>query len=682
MVHYFEQRPHPWVVYLDMLPSQHPKCQYHMAVAPSQTTLLACYSSFETRSSSSDDYLSLSLQLIFCATTNQLLISLKIALLAYAQHRQTKTLHQLSAPKLNALLQSLPSTCFRRYSWTRTHTAFAIMGGFAFDTGGPGSLSLEPSESPRLILTTRALRLLSEYEPHLIPDVSEEDIKDKTRADGISKALACLQATWFCSQFIWRIGSRFPVTILEMYTFLHCLMMFVTYVFWWDKPKDCEACFLIPTTEGVTRELCAAMYLRSSMSVGIKVDPILTDPIYRGHMAVIELEEDARYEANTRFGQCGGKANMNPTPKAPGSRRDQPHVDSFLQRALDNRVEFLEEDGALILRPYQCRHGITFRHISEKPHRERRRCESRHPNPSHYVSPLLGEWPWGRYIAIPQKIPLGASSPMAVRITPSMVKLTEAAHNDIQRCEELRGVFVKSASDCHLPCKRTGIPWYSLPPTLVCRSDTTLTTASRPEHLVSGDKPTIVIDQLRRPRYRQLPNWKDFVVMEIEDWCWPEDSIRCYCTYAMDLLQGGFYLLAWNGPFRTHSELVLWRISALAIAINGFTLTLLFVTYRVIRDSRHLRQLREKGYAPTRRRQRFVIRVLNFHTKLVTRTWNSVASNGIRTTLLFLIWSLTFYTSNILFCGFIFIECIISLPYAPAGAFLQPSWPSYFPHYG
>jgi len=72
----------------------------------------------------------------------------------------------------------------------------------------------------------------------LMPNPAEEEIYDKSKANGFVKILACLQAAWFCTQIIVRMTSHLTISILELNTFAHALCTLLIYFLWWDKPLD------------------------------------------------------------------------------------------------------------------------------------------------------------------------------------------------------------------------------------------------------------------------------------------------------------------------------------------------------------------------------------------------------------------------------------------------------------
>lgn len=76
------------------------------------------------------------------------------------------------------------------------HGFYAGMEGLIFKTVRVFGNETNPfmPDFPCLTFTARGLALLAEC--GLLPDLPEEDLVDKTKADGLAKSLACLQAGW------------------------------------------------------------------------------------------------------------------------------------------------------------------------------------------------------------------------------------------------------------------------------------------------------------------------------------------------------------------------------------------------------------------------------------------------------------------------------------------------------
>jgi len=103
---------------------------------------------------------------------------------------------------------------------------YAVMGGFAYGINGTA---------------IRTMKLLGIVKPEVIDHIrtfSINDISDKSKADGIAKLLACVQAGWVLLQCLAREIQGLPITPLESNTVAHVLNAVVMYSLWWQKPVD------------------------------------------------------------------------------------------------------------------------------------------------------------------------------------------------------------------------------------------------------------------------------------------------------------------------------------------------------------------------------------------------------------------------------------------------------------
>jgi hypothetical protein len=71
-----------------------------------------------------------------------------------------------------------------------------------------------------------------------IESVSLEDIEDKSKSDSFSRLLACFQISWLFVQLIGRATQGLPISTLELFTVSNAACAVVSYVIWWNKPKD------------------------------------------------------------------------------------------------------------------------------------------------------------------------------------------------------------------------------------------------------------------------------------------------------------------------------------------------------------------------------------------------------------------------------------------------------------
>ena len=99
------------------------------------------------------------------------------------------------------------ATAKKKVEWTMTHSYFAQMGGFAFETDDPVE-DRYILRASRLYLTAHGVAVLAEM-GHL-PTISKNFILDKSKADGLAKTLAIVQAGWLIIQCIARFAAHLP----------------------------------------------------------------------------------------------------------------------------------------------------------------------------------------------------------------------------------------------------------------------------------------------------------------------------------------------------------------------------------------------------------------------------------------------------------------------------------------
>jgi hypothetical protein len=162
-------------------------------------------------------------------------------------------------------INSQPPITKRRYPWTNVHSFYAGSGGFVFELeksqGGYGNEPFVPGPQ-RLTITAHGVLLLAKC--GLLPDFHEREIKDKSKQDGMAKALALLQAAWMLIQTLGRVATHIPISLLEVNTIGHILCAFIVYLLWWNKPREIQE----PTVlkgEWVD-SMCAYMYMSSRVS--------------------------------------------------------------------------------------------------------------------------------------------------------------------------------------------------------------------------------------------------------------------------------------------------------------------------------------------------------------------------------------------------------------------------------
>ncbi|KAG1726488.1 hypothetical protein EDD22DRAFT_443078 [Suillus occidentalis] len=137
------------------------------------------------------------------------------------------------------------------FGWKLTHGFFACMGGFVLYVNGQPHATLEPEE---------LLRFVSEGFVEM-PTITEAEIEDRSKGDGLSKCVAVLQLVWFIVELIARYTHGLPITLLEIDTLGVAAMACIAYAFWWKKPKDIGCPYIVHwISEEIAPPPCGSLY--------------------------------------------------------------------------------------------------------------------------------------------------------------------------------------------------------------------------------------------------------------------------------------------------------------------------------------------------------------------------------------------------------------------------------------
>jgi hypothetical protein len=112
--------------------------------------------------------------------------------------------------------------------WTMTHCFFLTMGG----------ISLQTKAGQRFNPSVPHFIALLENDELEIPDLSLKDIKDRSKADWLIKAIWVSQIIWFAIQIIGRASQHLPIATIEIFTLASVSSAICTYFIWWSKPYN------------------------------------------------------------------------------------------------------------------------------------------------------------------------------------------------------------------------------------------------------------------------------------------------------------------------------------------------------------------------------------------------------------------------------------------------------------
>ena len=154
--------------------------------------------------------------------------------------------------------------------WTLRHSFYANMGGFVFQAR---------DSTPFPIHGLHLIYLLKEGYLDL-PEITSEEISDKSKANLLAKALVCLQTGWFVVQCFGRLAGGLPLTTLELVTISYVWCTWNIYAQWLKKPLDVSAPTILRSKASIAEILLEA---GSAASKPYRQTPL--DFVWDGHVS-------------------------------------------------------------------------------------------------------------------------------------------------------------------------------------------------------------------------------------------------------------------------------------------------------------------------------------------------------------------------------------------------------------
>jgi hypothetical protein len=115
---------------------------------------------------------------------------------------------------------------------------FVVMGGFVIATQ-----DIDPAQSRSTITAEGILSLAREGQ---FISIDESHISDRSKADIFAKGLVCFQVLWMLVQCIARKSAGYPLTLLELHTFVHVCCALGMYVLWFKVSSHAHTCYIDP----------------------------------------------------------------------------------------------------------------------------------------------------------------------------------------------------------------------------------------------------------------------------------------------------------------------------------------------------------------------------------------------------------------------------------------------------
>ncbi|CAF9912520.1 MAG: hypothetical protein ALECFALPRED_008136 [Alectoria fallacina] len=192
---------------------------------------------------------------------------------------------------------------------------------------------------------------LIDWDDHALWGLSEEDIRDKSNADGTAKLLALGQVSWFVAQSIMRRAHNLPLSQLETMTLSYIPLVAITYFFWFLKPKDIMTPSVVDLPDMLSGQKTAfeAMAVSSAFDTeGIgKQDSLWTIWNLTPRVFEKEAEDKALQEAQQQALQ---EAGQRATREAQGTLAS-PETKQAVARENENGENLKEERSAFLPGP-------------------------------------------------------------------------------------------------------------------------------------------------------------------------------------------------------------------------------------------------------------------------------------------------------------------------------------------
>ena len=114
--------------------------------------------------------------------------------------------------------------------WTMRHAFYVNMGGIV----------LKPRDGRVFPINATHLRFLVDRHIMSLPNITAQEIWDKSKADGFAKLFACGQIGWMAVQLVARAVQGLAITPLEIATIAFAIPSLATYILWFHKPTGVD----------------------------------------------------------------------------------------------------------------------------------------------------------------------------------------------------------------------------------------------------------------------------------------------------------------------------------------------------------------------------------------------------------------------------------------------------------
>ncbi|KAL9094376.1 MAG: hypothetical protein Q9165_003226 [Trypethelium subeluteriae] len=111
-----------------------------------------------------------------------------------------------------------------------------------------------------------------------LPDLSEDEIEDRSKSDFLVEAIAIVQLLWFCIQLLGRVVKNLAITQFEIFTFAFATCSSLTYLLQLQKPKDItRPHYLSAVRYPTSKEMCTIVRRGSLEYAAVSVGRSIKD---------------------------------------------------------------------------------------------------------------------------------------------------------------------------------------------------------------------------------------------------------------------------------------------------------------------------------------------------------------------------------------------------------------------
>lgn len=140
--------------------------------------------------------------------------------------------------------------------WSLTHTFLANMGGFVLKvTSAPETEGSSPGEQLWYLTASDLYQCRRTGIISKLPNITIEEIEDKSQGDFFIKGTAIIQVLWLLIQCIVRTIRDLPISQLEIMVLAFCACSFTTYLLSWMKPQNVMVPIYVPGNQTFISEL-------------------------------------------------------------------------------------------------------------------------------------------------------------------------------------------------------------------------------------------------------------------------------------------------------------------------------------------------------------------------------------------------------------------------------------------